>query len=91
MIVEDLSFDIDPDRLLVVSFVDRDGTPRDVLAITCRYVTATDSTGASRIAVEVLHDPSTPAPVAAYRCPPGRVRRLLIPPARVHAVRPYRE
>lgn len=83
-------YTVDPDRLVVVAYDDRGGTSREVVALTCRYVAATDATGARRIAIEVLHDPSAPAPTNAYFCPLGRVRRELLSPARIRAVRPYR-
>ena len=89
MVISEAGYAVDPDRLLVVSYDDH-GTPREVVAVACRYVPATDRTGARRIAVEVLHDPSVPNPAGAYFCPPARMTRLLLPPPQVRSVRPYR-
>ena len=77
---------VDPDRMLRVELADA----RLFNVLDVRYVLALDSTGAKRIAVELDYDPQHQAPVAPYHCPVSRVVPLLVPPAHVKRIQPYR-
>ena len=82
---------VDPQRLLLVRFVDDEGATQAVVALTCTYVVARSASGRAGVAIEVVVDPSTPHPAVAYYCPQQRLQRVLVPPGRVKVVSPYRQ
>ncbi len=82
---------IDPQQLLVVAFLDDDGSMRTLLAITCRYLPVMSSTGIPSVGIEVVSDPTHPNPVEPYYCTPQNLHRTLIAPVRVRSIRPYHQ
>lgn len=78
---------LDPTRMLVVEYdVPGVGVTRTA-SLSVRYVPVPRPEGPV-IAMEIVFDPSRPAPTAPYRCPRASLRRLLLAPAIVRAVRP---
>lgn len=80
---------IDPERLLVVRIDEPNGDITERLAVWCRYAVVREARGRLAVAIEVAFDEANPCPQAAYYCPSQRLRRVLLPPARVVGIRPY--
>jgi hypothetical protein len=80
---------VDPDRLMVVTILDA-GRALDLVAVSCRYLPATDAKGRRAIALEITHDPARPSPTTAYLLPAELLHRRLIDPRALQRVRPYR-
>jgi hypothetical protein len=80
---------VDPRRMLRVTFRDAAGDEHEVAAVTCAYVPAPLPGGGASIAIEVVWDPDEPDPCATYVCPEDRLRHRLLPPARVMRIRPF--
>lgn len=79
---------VDPERLLIVTLHDA-GLPKEVAAVSCRYVPAIDANGLRAVAVEVVFDPAQPAPSNAYFCSPQQLQQLLVDPRAIRRIRPY--
>jgi hypothetical protein len=79
---------VDPQKMLEVTIEEPTGI-KQVVAVTCAYVPATNAGGGASVALEVVWDPANTKPDASYLCPPERLSRVLLPPARVKRIRPY--
>ena len=79
---------VDPERLLIVTS-DAPEVPKEIAAVSCRYVPAIDANGLRAVAVEVVFDPTQPAPSNAYFCPPQQLQQLLVDPRAIRRIRPY--
>lgn len=80
---------IDTRRMLWVTVRDPVGEQKIYAAVTLAYVPARRPNADPIVALELVWDPGNLNPSAAYYCPEERLKRLLLPPARVTQIRAY--
>ena len=81
---------VDPRSLLRVRYRDSAGIEQERVALTCRYVPVTAVGRGPSVALEVLWDPAEQSPAQPYWCPQDRLQRLIMAPAKLLRVRPFR-
>ncbi len=82
---------VHPEGMLAVTLAYPNGH-RMVNAISCRYVPATvpvQGQPTRVVAIEVVHDPAMPIPLAPYHCNPSILERIVLPASALQNVRPY--
>lgn len=84
--------EVNPVRLLRVTYAEGDGPMIEVIALACHYVTAHLHNGKPAIGIEIVLDPTIQPPHAlpteTYLCPEGRFERRLLAPRDLKKVSP---
>jgi len=82
---------IQPERLLLVRYFDKECCERRVVALACGYTVVTGTDGFPRVGVEIVIDPRASDHHLACSLSTTQLHRLVIPPRDLLGVRPFRQ
>lgn len=84
--------EVNPVRLLRVTYAEGDGPTIEVIAHVCHYVTAHLPNGKPTIGIEIVFDPTIQPPhdlpTEVYFCPEGRFESRLLAPRALKKISP---
>jgi hypothetical protein len=89
---EEDGIEVNPVRLLRVTYAEGDGPTIEVIALACHYVAAHLPDGKRAIGIEIVFDPTIQPPhdlpTTSYRCPEDRFERRLLAPRDLKKITP---